>query len=160
MIDVHFSYNLLIPTIRMWRKERHLKNSTIHICSIFFYTKLREDGPDAVKKWNAKIDIFAKKFIFISINESLHWSLCVVVNPGAILNNLKELNEAPADEELYPCILFFDSLKVHQKQVVARNIRNWLNWEWNHRFKKLESPLEVNPFTENSFPVHAPSGKQ
>ena len=30
------------------------------------------------------IDIFKKKFVFVPINKDLHWSLCVIVNPGEI----------------------------------------------------------------------------
>jgi Ulp1 family protease len=31
-------------------------------------------------------DILNKKFIFVPINATLHWSLAVIVNPGAYLN--------------------------------------------------------------------------
>jgi Ulp1 family protease len=152
---MHVSYNLLFSTVRIWRKEKHLKGCPVHFFTSHFYTALSEDGPKAVASW---IDVFTKKFIFIPVNQSLHWSLCVVVNPGAILNNLKELNEAPADEELYPCILFFDSLKAHQKQAIARNIRNWLNSEWE-RLGKSKSQEEDDPFKNNSLLVHDPRGE-
>jgi hypothetical protein len=79
-----------------------------------------------------------------------------VVNPGAIANNLKELNEAPADEELYPCIWFLDSLKEELKKKGAANIRNWLNSEW----KRLQKSEHEHPFNDNSLQVHAPKGKQ
>ena len=32
-----------------------------------------------------------------------------------------------------PCIIFLDSLKAHQKNVVACNVRRWLNHEWKKR---------------------------
>jgi hypothetical protein len=32
---------------------------------------------------------FEKKFIFIPINKTLHWSQCVVINPGAIIEHNK-----------------------------------------------------------------------
>lgn len=161
MIDVHaclMLYHLLFLTVRIWHKEKHLKDCPVHFFTSHFYTALSKDGPKAVASWTArkKIDVFTKKFIFIPVNQSLHWSLCVVVNPGAILNNLREFNEAPADEELYPCIFFFDSLKAHQKQVVARNIRNWLNSEW----KRLQKSKHEHPFNDNSLQVHDPKGKQ
>jgi Ulp1 family protease len=141
----------------------HLKGCPVHFFSTLFYTRMEDLGPDAVQRWTASkrknIDVFTKKFIFIPVNENnVHWSLCVVVNPGAILNNLREFNEAPADEELYPCIFFFDSLKAHQKQVVARNIRNWLNSEWK-RLKKSKSREEDDPFKINSMLVHDPRGE-
>ena len=56
---------------------------------------LASDGAEAVSSWTAKkrIDIFEKKLIFVPVNSDLHWSLCVVVNPGFIGNNF--------DEEIY-----------------------------------------------------------
>ena len=52
-------------------------------------TKLKDKGPDFVSSWTAKkgIDIFKKKLIFIPVHADVHWSLCVVVNPGHIANN-------------------------------------------------------------------------
>lgn len=51
---------------------------------------LASDGPEAVSSWTVKkkIDIFDKKLIFVPVNSDLHWSLCVVVNPGSIANNI------------------------------------------------------------------------
>jgi Ulp1 family protease len=160
VINVHVSYNLLLSTIRIWRKEKHLEGCPVHCFTSHFYTALSEDDPKAVTSWTArkKIDVFTKRFIFLPVNQSLHWSLCVVVNPGAILNNLKALNEAPADNEVYPCILFFDSLKAHRKQVVAGKVRNWLNSEWK-RLKKAKSQEEEYPFTTSSLEVHDPRGE-
>lgn len=57
---------------------------------------IKDDGPEAVASWTAKknINIFDKKLIFIPVNADLHWSLCVVVNPGLIANNYdQELDE-------------------------------------------------------------------
>ncbi len=52
-------------------------------------TTLKEKGPNAVTSWTEKknIDLFQKKFVFIPVNADLHWSLCVVVNPGKVANN-------------------------------------------------------------------------
>lgn len=52
-------------------------------------TELKRDGIEAVASWtkNKKINVFEKKLIFIPINDGLHWSLCVVVNPGHVANN-------------------------------------------------------------------------
>ena len=62
-------------------------------------TTLKEDGSEAVASWTAKkkINIFEKKFIFIPVNADLHWSLCVVVNPGLIANNTNDAT--PPDED-------------------------------------------------------------
>ena len=52
-------------------------------------TTLKEKGPNAVTSWTEKknIDLFQKKFVFIPVNADLHWSLCVVVNPGEVAIN-------------------------------------------------------------------------
>jgi Ulp1 family protease len=50
-----------------------------------------------------------KKYIFIPINQRLHWSLCVVVNPGAILNEVEEYGpncEETMEDELMPCFYY------------------------------------------------------
>ena len=55
-------------------------------------TTLKDDGPEAVSSWTAKkmIDVFQKRLIFIPVNADLHWSLCVVVNPGLIANSYND----------------------------------------------------------------------
>jgi len=62
-------------------------------------TTLKNDGPEAVASWTKKknINIFEKKLIFIPVNADLHWSLCVVVNPGLIVNNHND--DVPFSEE-------------------------------------------------------------
>ena len=52
-------------------------------------TTLKNDGPKSVASWTANkgINIFKKKLIFIPVHADVHWSLCVVVNPGHIANN-------------------------------------------------------------------------
>jgi Ulp1 family protease len=69
--------------IRLNQKEQHA-NSEVHFFTSQFYTKLANKGTDSVTSWTAKkdMDIFTKKFIFIPVNQSLHWTLYVVVNPG------------------------------------------------------------------------------
>ena len=51
-------------------------------------TALKHDGVDAVTSWTEKkkINVFEKKLIFVPIHADLHWSLCVIVNPGLIAN--------------------------------------------------------------------------
>ncbi|KAJ3182706.1 hypothetical protein HDU87_008045 [Geranomyces variabilis] len=70
----------------------------IHLFNSFFYEQLsyKEEGTkrsavpdpsgyDRVKKWTSKIDLFSKKYIFIPINENMHWYLALIYNPGALL---------------------------------------------------------------------------
>lgn len=148
----------LSPHCRIWRKERH-SATDVHFFTSHFYSTLAKGGPKAVTSWTAKknIDIFTKKFIFIPINQSLHWSLCVVVNPGEIRNEIDECNIEVDDDSLFPCILFFDSLRAHRKNVIAKNVRNWLNSEWE-RLEKAKAPYEEAPFTNKTMKVFDPRG--
>lgn len=100
-----------------------------------------------VTKWtrNKSIDIFSKKFVFVPINESLHWSLCVIVNPRFVLEE--------SDDEEFAFMLFFDSLKAHRKAQVGEHLRKWLNSEWR-RLKISED----NPFTVDAMKIFSPEG--
>ena len=152
---------LMFFIIRIWRKEKHLKNCPVHIFTTHFYSTLREHDVKGVTSWTAtkNIDIFRKKFIFIPVNQGLHWSLCCVVNPGAILNNVRALNKDPGDDKLYPCILFFDSLgNAHPKNRIAVNLRRWLDSEWN-RLEKGSNEDECSPFKKAAMEVHQPRGE-
>jgi Ulp1 family protease len=109
-----------------------------------------------VTKWTMKkgIDIFTKKLIYFPINKNLHWSLCVIVNPGHIEKYID--GKANYDPNApYPCILFFDSLKIHARNVVKKNVIKWLNSEWV-RLKK-SSTLE-SPFDGQTLTAHSPKG--
>jgi hypothetical protein len=108
-----------------------------------------------------KINIFEKKFIFIPINDYLHWSLCVVVNPGKIENAYGD-DEVRSGETDAPFLLFLDSLRAHQKNKVKGHIYSWLNLEatrlnlyQNLRTRKNESL----PFWTHSMPMFDPVGK-
>ena len=78
---------MVMYVLRIWRNEP--AKSKVHFFSSYFFTTLQKDGVEGVKKWTAKkgIDIFEKSFIFLPINENHHWSLCVIVNPGEIMNS-------------------------------------------------------------------------
>lgn len=119
----------------------------MHFFSSHFYTALEEEGVASVTKWtmNKNIDIFTKKLVFIPINKALHWSLAVVVNPGAV---------ADVDSDCCPCILFFDSLRAHGKVKIEKNIHKWLNSEWG----RLEKSTETKKFTKATLPIVAPKG--
>jgi len=132
----------------IWRKEIHDSESVVHFFISHFFTALREDGPKAVSSWTAKknINVFKKRLVFLPINESLHWSLCVIVNPGSINCNGNDLS----------CILFLDSLKAHRKGRISKYVRDWLNYEWK-RLVKCD-PLEA-PFNNCTMPVYDPKSE-
>ncbi len=142
--------------VDMWMQwiSRHIackRTSNVHFFTSHFYTTLASDGVEGVQSWTAKknINIFDKKLIFIPINKTLHWSLCVVVNPGKIKT------QSEAEDSPLPCVLFFDSLNMHQKTRVHRHVMNWLNSEWKRKTKSEEKPFE-----KQIFKIYDPQGKQ
>ncbi|KAJ2349356.1 hypothetical protein GGH92_002563 [Coemansia sp. RSA 2673] len=38
-----------------------------------------------LKKWTASVDLFGKDYIFVPINENIHWYLAIIANPRAML---------------------------------------------------------------------------
>jgi Ulp1 family protease len=159
--DMHLNDTL----INFWMKWiwRNSDKSNIHCFSSHFYTILEKDGPEGVTRWTKQrgVNIFTKKFIFIPINKSSHWSLCVIVNPGAILphydmlkNDDKNIIDITVEDNAsFPCLLFFDSLKFHEKDRVGEFVRRWLNSEWKGLYPEQTTDA---PFTSTSMEVFDP----
>jgi hypothetical protein len=67
------------------------EQSRVHAFSCQFYTKLleksneKDDCHALVARWTKKFNLFEKDFIFIPVNESMHWSLAVIAHPGHIM---------------------------------------------------------------------------
>ncbi len=119
----------LIDFWLQWITWKELQpDSSLHMLTIHFYTKLSTEGVESVIDWttNRDIDIFSKKMVFVPIHKDHHWSLAVVINPG-LLDCLNEEDE-PCE---IPCILHLDGLSLHDRKGIAANIRIWLNAEWN-----------------------------
>jgi len=136
------------------RGESQQTNSSVHFFTSHFMTTLKDDGPESVSSWTAKknINVFEKKLIFIPVNADLHWSLCVVVNPGLIANSYD--NDISSREE-HSSILFLDSLRMHNKNTYARHIRDWLNCEWK-RLGKGKVGDRSAPFTKEGMTLTSP----
>ena len=75
---------------RISRGELEQQSSKVHFFPCAFMTALKDKGPEAIASWteNKDINVFEKKLVFIPVNADLHFSLCVVVNPGLIATNL------------------------------------------------------------------------
>ncbi|CAA7261394.1 unnamed protein product [Cyclocybe aegerita] len=80
--------------LKLWLKDLETGNEElsrqIHVFNSFFYKKLNsnknpEQAYASVRKWTSKIDIFAKKYIIIPINERFHWYLAIIHEPGHVL---------------------------------------------------------------------------
>jgi Ulp1 family protease len=63
----------------------------VHAFNCQFYTRLTtypsnlHSGYELVARWTKNIDLFDRDFVLIPVNYSYHWSLAVVVRPGAVL---------------------------------------------------------------------------
>ena len=121
----------------------------VHFFTSHFFSTLSKKGAKDVESWTARrnIDIFKKKLVFIPVNKALHWSLCVIVNPGAILGPV-------GPNTRMPCMLFFDSLNMHSASATKRVVMTWLNQEWM-RINKTDE----KPFRNDTFREYCPEGK-
>lgn len=107
-----------------------------------FFAELELNGVDAVSKHTRgtarnstkDINVFEKKFIFIVINQSLHWSLAVVVNPGQMVKNKHIENGDKMDNASF--LLHFDSCGSHNGKDISQLLYSWLQREANDRFEK------------------------
>jgi Ulp1 family protease len=102
--------------------------SSIYDFTTHFYTKLEDDGVNAVLSWTANrgINVFTKKFIYVLIHRNQHWSLMVIVNAGLI----DFCDELDVESEI-PVMLHLDGLGLHDKKEVAASRRCWLNAEYD-----------------------------
>ena len=87
---------------RISRGEPEQQSSKVHFFPCAFMTKLKDEGITAIASWteNKNINVFDKKLVFIPVNADLHFSLCVVVNPGLIANNLNSDLDPTEDHAL------------------------------------------------------------
>jgi sentrin-specific protease 7 len=91
---------------------------------------------ELVERWTKEIDIFELDFLFIPVNIGSHWSLSVIVRPGLILNSSTD-SQSPNDIDK-PCILFMDSLDLHSMMTISKQLRSYVENEWNVKKLKLD----------------------
>ncbi|MCJ1256923.1 Smt3-specific protease [Lignoscripta atroalba] len=105
------------------RKDGHKRGHIpkYHAFNTFFYSNLRDKGPDSIKRWAGRAKIGGKnllqaEYVFIPVHEHNHWTL-LVVSP------------------VRKTIEYFDSLGGSPKPYIA-NTKAWLKQElgsgaWN-----------------------------
>jgi len=106
----------------------------MYIFSSFFYTKLREKLFDEIDRWGQRMagfDLFEKRFLFVPINESLHWSLAIICNAGRMGLTEEERELLPAQDK--PCIIFLDSLACHRNSKIYEMLVDYLARKWQAR---------------------------
>jgi len=138
--------------------SRDLLSNDVHFFTSHFHSTLESDGVEGVKSWVARnnINIFEKKLIFIPSCRELHWSLCVIVNPGAVDKSRSNLISVDEDDRAHSpisCILFFDSLNLHKRLSSQILLLKWLNYEWQRVYDS-----SITPFTRKSCIIYHPEG--
>ncbi|KAH8066257.1 hypothetical protein JL722_687 [Aureococcus anophagefferens] len=160
---------------------------SVHVFSTFFFTKMLEaeafpgsfDAKKAyakVKRWTKNVDVFDQDLLFVPVNEHLHWSLAVVVNPGKKPSRRTprapkpkpkkgDVIEIDSDSDgdgedgdatpdpSEPYILAMDSLRSHDKGRIAEYLRAFLKCAWadRHASRDLDGRFEAE-----TMPVFAP----
>ncbi|XP_040957808.1 probable ubiquitin-like-specific protease 2B isoform X4 [Gossypium hirsutum] len=170
IIDFYIKYlkNKIQP------EEQH----RFHFFNSFFFRKLADLDKglssacqlkaafERVRKWTRKVDIFAKDYIFIPVNYSLHWSLIVMCHPGEVANFRDEGTENLLN---VPCILHMNSIRGSHRGL--KNLfQSYLSEEWKEshgeaaddvpsnflhlQFVQLEVPQQENSFDCGLFLLH------
>ncbi|XP_050637330.1 sentrin-specific protease 1-like [Macaca thibetana thibetana] len=69
---INFYMNMLMER----SKEKGLPS--VHAFNMFFFTKLKTAGYQAVKRWTKKVDVFSVDILLVPIHLGVHWCLAVV----------------------------------------------------------------------------------
>jgi len=84
----------------------------------------------------------------------------VVVNPGALVESWER---EPTKKDPLSCMIFMDSLRMHNKSTVANHVRKWLNSEYNRmageKVTTGERIAKEDVFIPDKFPIFCPRGK-
>lgn len=115
--------------------------------SSFFFKRMIQKRPidySGVKSWTKDIDIFKRKYIFVPICDSYHWSLIIIIN----LHSLKDLLENGSDSMdtgSSPKIIYMDSLDPERGSEFGSKIIHYLSEEYHHRKSNDERPGSEPP---------------
>ena len=122
--------NLIDLQIKLDIAESELKDQ-VYAFSCLFIPKLTEQKSynySLVARWTNKVNLWSKDFVFIPINEDIHWSLITVVRPGLCLSS-----DPINDDDHQPCLLVMDSLGMHDPVKFSKIIKNYLVDEYGAR---------------------------
>ena len=124
--DMYLDDNMLEMLI-LWM-GRHIKwndKTEVHFMKSLFFTSLKDGGVLKALSWDRQVDIFKKSLVFIPICQGLHWTLCVLVNPGSVNKKDGKISS----------MLYFDPMGLAIPQGTRALIHNWLNERWKQQNK-------------------------
>jgi Ulp1 family protease len=120
-----------------------------------------------LKNWTKNVNIFAKNYIVVPINEDTHWYLAVIVNPSIGFVTSKEgtsngapegINTANAAQQPQVPVFIFDSLidaeSTKKHRLVAELLLEYLQLEF--RDKKNEHNLQGVAYRKNACRIVTP----
>ena len=122
--------------------------SSVHICSTYLLSSVLNDGYNkSYQKWLKNVNIFEKSMVLFPVHLAHHWSLIAVLNPKLIKQTKNRWNDSSYTRDVF-AMIHLDSLgsgTVHNKQQLARAVRDILNKEWdkyyNNALDKTDRPF-------------------
>lgn len=117
----------------------------IHVFGAQFFGVLWENDPasEIVKKWTHKtrhrdkVEVFRHQLLLIPIHIGIHWSFCVVMNPGCVIESGNNT-----------CVVHLDPMGSHNTKLVGERIKDWLNAEWKRSFDTGACNDAKRPFSK------------
>ncbi|XP_020551435.1 ubiquitin-like-specific protease 1D isoform X3 [Sesamum indicum] len=118
--------NFYIRYLQKPTSPRARSRCDYHFFNTYFYEKLKRDVLNKTDKetsfvkfrrWWKGVNIFEKAYIFLPINENLHWSLVIICIPNK-------------EDESGPIILHLDSLGLHTSKLIFNDVKSFLIEEW------------------------------
>lgn len=69
---INFYMNLIIE------RGKDLKWPKSYAFNTFFYTKLLKDGPQALRRWTKRVDLFSYDLICVPVHLGMHWCMAII----------------------------------------------------------------------------------
>ena len=99
-----------------------------------------------VSRWTKDVDLFKKDFVFVPINESLHWTLVLIYKPGLWIEQQRDavMGDKAASAQSngqQPRIFYLDSLG-GSKDEAFELLKTYLGFEYEHKHKPTKAPAK------------------
>ncbi|XP_064629146.1 sentrin-specific protease 6-like isoform X2 [Lineus longissimus] len=113
-----------------------------------------------VKTWTRHVDIFAKDFVIVPINEHAHWFLAIICFPGLKEPEFEKVihpkTKVAIQKQKQTCILVMDSLAGPSRQNIIRTLRDYLQVEWDTKKKETDGARVFNKDSVRGSTVKVP----
>lgn len=149
LIDFYIKYH----ETDIERRAHELRFTAVFFSSFFFGRLRRTDRIDyqGVRGWTKNVDIFSRRFVFVPICESYHWSLIIVANLDKVQSLVDSSEEAPQDSTEAPRIIYLDSLDPKRGTEFGETMRHYLVEEWLAKRLGSERNLATRKATSARF---------